>query len=174
MKNTIQIKQLTGSELEDITRIQRECYPDDLIESAESFAAKISAHPDFCFMVIQDNVAKAYIIALPWIAGKMLELDSSKYKVPPEADCVYIHDIAVAPAARSFGVSRKLLNAVLDAALEKGYKRVCLVAVEGAEAYWERHGFEVWQADAELRNKLAAYGESATYMTAEIARDWKL
>ena len=164
MHESITIRPLLPEDLAEVTRIQEECYRDDLIEAADSFAAKISAKPSFCFIAEHEGEAQGYVIALPWISGKTLELDSSDYAVPANADCVYIHDVAVCPPARSFGAAGLLLDAVLNAAERAGFKKTCLVAVQGAASYWERHGFEVSTLEASSHQKLAKYGDGARYM----------
>ena len=162
--NKIEIRPLLVADLAQVTRIQEECYRDELIESADSFAAKISARPSFCFIAEQHGVAQAYVVALPWIFGKTLELDSASYVAPANADCIYIHDVAVCPAARSSGVAGLLLDTVLDAAGKSNFNQVCLVAVQGAMLYWQRHGFEIAVLGEEAQQKLIRYGDGARYM----------
>ena len=164
MQELITIRPLLPEDLAEVTRIQEECYRDDLIEASDSFAAKISARPGFCFMAEQEGVAQGYVIALPWVSGQTLELDSSDYAVPANADCIYVHDVAVCPPARSLGAAGQLLETVINAAEENGFKRICLVAVQGAASYWHRHGFEVVTLDAAAHQKLARYGDGARYM----------
>lgn len=164
MQKSVSIRPLLPEDLAEVTRIQEVCYRDDLIEAAKSFASKISARPSFCFIAEQGNVALGYVIALPWVSGKTLELDSSDYVVPAHADCVYIHDVAVCPPARSLGTAGLLLETVINAAEESGFKQICLVAVPGASSYWHRHGFEVGLLDTAAHQKLAKYGDGAQYM----------
>lgn len=148
----------------DVSRIQRECYSEDILESVDSFSAKLSADSDFSFMAMQSEMAVGYVVALPWVFGGILDLDGVEYSVPPDADSLCIHDIAVSFKARNVGTARHLLNAVLDAAKSKGYRRLFLIAIQGASSYWERHGFEAVQVNEKLKRRLSAYGEGATYM----------
>src|SRR5690606_331761 len=160
----MQIRRLSPNDLEHVSRIQQECYSGRFIEPADSFAAKLSAAPDFCYLAVHNNTPVGYVVALPWVFGDIPDLGGLEYAVPEHADGLYIHDIAVAPAARQEGVARELLNAVLNAARLKGYRGVFLVAIKGASSYWERHGFQAVQVDGRLKHGLSAYGEGAVYM----------
>lgn len=161
----MKIRPVSRSDLQDIMRIQSDCYSHQFIESKDSFLAKLSAHPDSSFMALQGNLAVGYVIALPWLFGDLPDLNGLDYVIPPFADALYIHDIAISPVARKSGVAERLLNTLLDSCSAKGYKQVFLVAVQGAASYWQRYGFEAVKADIELRRSLSAYGEDATYMT---------
>lgn len=158
------IRRISRSDLLDITRIQDECYSDHFVESKASFSAKLSAHSELSFVALQDGLVVGYVFALPWVYGGVPTLNGLEYSIPPNADSLYIHDIAVSRVARKAGLAERLLNSVLDAANQKGCRRVFLVAVQGASSYWRRHGFEDVYVSSELRQCLASYGEGATYM----------
>lgn len=160
----MKIRQASEFDLQAITRIQNECYSGHFIESADSFAAKLSAHPDFSFMAVHDDIPVAYAFALPWVFGDVQDLNGLEYSIPQNANGLYAHDFAVSPAARGSGVAERLLQSVLEAGKSKGYEQVFLVAVQGASSYWRRHGFEAVQANAALQRRLSTYGEGATYM----------
>ena len=49
--------------------------------------------------------------------------------------------------------------------MARGLTRSALVAVQGSQTYWERHGYAVHALrDAVQRQHLATYGEGAVYM----------
>ena len=83
---------------------------------------------------------------------------------PP--DTLYLHDMAVLPALAGQGLAAKALLAPLwRGAVARGLTRSALVAVQGSQGYWERHGYAVHTLrDAVQRQRLAAYGEGAVYM----------
>lgn len=160
----MKIRGMSQSDLPAISRIQRECYSEAILESVDSFSAKLSTSPHFCFSAVQGQLVVGYVVSLPWVFGEIPELDGSEYSVPPNADGLYIHDMAVTPSARDLGAAKHMLNAVLDTASQRGYKRIFLVAIQGASSYWMRHGFEVVPAGASLKRDLSAYGREAVYM----------
>ncbi len=59
---------------------------------------------------------------------------------PSESDHYFLFDAATKMKGK--GVGEALLQVVLQAAKEAGMKQVRLVAVQGAETYWSRFGFE--------------------------------
>ena len=165
----MKIRPVSQNDLSDIARIQGECYGDHYIESKASFSAKLSAHSDLSFMALQGELAMGYLIAFPWRYGSIPDLNGLEYALPPNADGLYIHDIAVSRQARKLGVAERLLSTLWYTGREKGCKQVFLVAVQGAASYWQRHGFEAVNPDLNLRRSLLAYGDGATYMARSIA-----
>ncbi len=164
MRARMEIRILSQPDLPGISRIQGECYSQDILESLDSFSAKLCAAPEFCFMAVHGEQAVGYAVALPRIFGDIPDLNSVEHSVSSNADSLCIHDLAVSPSARRVGIASQLLKAVLDAARERGYKRIFLVAIQGASSYWQRHGFEALQVDESLKRGLSAYGKGATYM----------
>lgn len=160
----MKIRRMSQTDLPAISRIQRECYSETILESVDSFSAKLSASPDFCFVAVQRQQVVGYVVSLPWVFGVIPELDGSECSIPPNADGLCIHDMAVTPSARDIGAAKHMLNTVLEAANQQGYKRIFLVAIQGASSYWRRHGFEVVPAGASLKRDLSAYGREAVYM----------
>ncbi|WP_280564727.1 hypothetical protein [Chromohalobacter sp. 48-RD10] len=94
---------MSQADLLDISCIQRECYSEDLLESVDSFSAKLSANSDFSFIAIQNEMKVGYVVALPWVYGEILGLEGVDYSVPVDADSLCIHDIAVSRKARNGG-----------------------------------------------------------------------
>lgn len=160
----VKIRPMSQFDLPEVSRIQRECYRESILESVDSFSAKLSVSPDFCFMAIQEEQVAGYVVSLPCVFGEIPDLDGTEYTVPSSADSLCIHDLAVTPGAREAGAANRLLDTVLDAARVQGYCRVFLVAIQGASSYWKRHGFQVVQADAAFQRNLSAYGEGAVFM----------
>lgn len=156
---------MSAADLNCVARIQRECYPDELLEPVESFAAKLAISPDFCFVAVQQQQVVGYAVAMPWRFGEVPELGSDAYQIPPQSDSLYIHDIAVSTSTRKLGAARHLLDTVIDAAYTRRLAQLCLVAVQGASSYWSRYGFAAMPASVRAQQKLAVYGHGATLMT---------
>ncbi|HLU34882.1 MAG TPA: GNAT family N-acetyltransferase [Thermomicrobiales bacterium] len=165
----MKIRRLSTKDLADVARIQRECYSGHFIESVESFAAKLSAHADFSFVAESGGVAVGYVVAFPWTFGEVPELGGLDYTPAPDTDSLYLHDLAVIPAARRSGAADRLFDAVLGAARSAGLERIFLVAIGTASRYWRRHGFEVVEVDEMLERRLEGYGAGATYMARAVA-----
>lgn len=165
LAGSVQIRPLTLQDLPAVCRIQAACYVAVTPESPESLAAKIQAAPQTCFLALASGAALAYVLAMPWREGEAVPLDSPSCALPGIPDCLYIHDLAVDPAAAGRGIGQQMISAVLAAAQTLALSRQCLVAVQGARTFWQRHGFVARPTTPALRQKLASYGEDAVYMT---------
>jgi predicted N-acetyltransferase YhbS len=161
----MEIRKISHLDLPEVSRIQQECYKESLLESVDSFSAKLSASPDFCFLAIHGNQVVGYVFSLQCLFGEIPQLNGSEYSVSYNADSLCIHDLAVSPTARNMGVAKHLVNTVLDAATHWKYERIFLVAIQGASSFWKRHGFEIVQDQNEtLQRDLSAYGDDAVCM----------
>lgn len=155
---------LTPADIGAVCRLQETCYQPAVHESAHSLQAKIIAAAHSCFLASKHGVAVGYVIALPWKIGLPIALDSPSCQLPVSADCMYIHDVAVCASVRGDGVGKQLL-ALVQAETERCLlSRQCLVAVQGAEAFWQGLGFQRLLADARMDAFLAPYGEDTAYM----------
>lgn len=77
---------------------------------------------------------------------------------------MFLHDLALAPAARGLRIGERLVAAALDAARRNGLIEAELIAVEGAADYWHRVGFVEATMTPALAAKVAGYGEAARWM----------
>ena len=95
-------------------------------------------------------------------------LDGLLEQLPGDADCLYLHDVAVLPDFRG-GIARDYVIAIEQLARASGIATLALVSIYATRPLWQRLGFRPVIADAELRAKLASYGDSATYMLRDLA-----
>ena len=72
-----------------------------------------------------------------------------------------MHDLAVHPDGRGQKVAEQLLHASYRPARAAGLRHGRLVAVEGADAFWARHGY---RRQSEAASGLSGYGEQAVLM----------
>lgn len=163
----IRIDSLSPANLPEVLRIQAECYCTELLECAESFSNKLALYPDGCVGAWADGSLCGYLFAHPWRMGEIVHLDSNSYVIPSDANGMYVHDLAVAPAARGKQVARQLLGRLVAAADKRDLNRFALVAVQNSEPFWARWGFAV---DREL---IYAPGVRASYMMCEGSLGWR-
>ena len=135
----------------------------DLPERLEVFAEKMRLYPEGCRVLAADDGIVGYGLAHPWMQHRIPPLDGFLEQLPGDADCIYLHDVAVLPDFRG-GVARDYVIAIEQLARALGIATLALVSVYATRPLWERLGFRPVTADAELRAKLASYGNSATYM----------
>ena len=138
-------------------------------EREEVPAERLRLFPAGCFAAVVDGQMVGYAVTHPWIDGRPPALDSLLGAIPDEADCLYVHDVALLPEARGQGLARQLV-AILDGlARDQGLPHLALTAVGGSAPGWAAMGFSVHDAapGSPLAAKLASYEADARYMTRE-------
>ena len=171
---------LTAADLPGLLAVQRACYGEGFVESAEVFARRL-ASPVNCSLVLERaGEVCAYLAAYRSHLNKVTPLHGDFGDAPAEQratsgggtagpDTLYLHDMAVLPALAGQGLARALLAPMWERARQEGLRHSALVSVQGSQGYWERHGYAVQPlADAVQRERLATYGEGAVYMVRAI------
>lgn len=157
----------SASDLREIVAIATRIHP-DLPERADVFAEKMRLCPDGCRVLVAGEDVAGYGLAHPWKLHHIPPLDTLLERFPENADCFYIHDVAVLPDCRG-GVGRAYVAEIEQLARASRIATLALVSVYTTRPLWERLGFHPVRADADLRAKLASYGDNATYMLRDLA-----
>ncbi len=173
------------TDIPEILRIQALCYTSIEPERAESFINKLQQAPGCAFVVEDKNdIIKdagnnsdaeikengkllAYLFALPIRTEQPPALDADDFIVPPEADCLYLHDLAIDPSARGLGLSAPLLEAFFNTARARCFTQTSLIAIQNSVPFWQRYGFHnrhPLSQQPELQARISVYGEAA-YLT---------
>ncbi|MHC2537255.1 GNAT family N-acetyltransferase [Bradyrhizobium diazoefficiens] len=155
-----------ASDLPAIGAIAARIHP-GLPERLEVFAEKMRLYPDGCRVLIADDEIAGYGLSHPWRRHRIPPLDGFLERLPDDADCLYVHDVAVLPDHRG-GIARAYVETIENLARASGIAALALVSVYATRPLWERFGFRPVTADAELRAKLESYGASATYMLRDL------
>ncbi|QEW05400.1 GNAT family N-acetyltransferase [Nitrincola iocasae] len=164
---SIQIRLMQPTDLPSVWQVQCACYSHFEPETQASLGAKREASPQSCFVAEQGDILLGYVIAMPWLLGVVPALNDPSCNLPAQADCLYLHDMAIAPAAAGQGVGQRLFEAVTEAGYKLELSKLALTAIEGAKGYWQRHGF-VPVALPLSAAKVAQYGGNITYMSREM------
>jgi GNAT superfamily N-acetyltransferase len=127
----------------------------DLPERDSVFAERLALFPAGCWMT--DG---GYAIAHPTKRGEPPALDTLLGVLPPDADTLHVHDVALLPAMQGRGLGGSALKTITGIAGRNGFFWLSLVAVHGTPPYWARFGFQ----DAPASAALASYGPDARYM----------
>ena len=136
-------------------------------EGADIYAERLRLYPAGCWLLAHDGTAMGYCISHPWQGDAPPPLDAPLQAIPTQPDRYYLHDLALLPQARGTGAAADAVELVLTYARRVGFARIALTAVNGAEAFWRKHGF------ASVRQQNAAYGVDTIMMdrpTAEAPR----
>ena len=164
------IRPLAPRDLPGLLAVQLACYGEGFVESAEVFARRLASPVNCSLAVEQDGRIVAYLAAYRSVLGKVTPLHGD-FEAVDAPDTLYLHDMAVHPAHAGQGLARALLAPLWQDALGQGLCHSALVAVQGAQGYWERHGYaEHVLKDAVQRQRLATYGAGGTYMARKVMR----
>ena len=153
---------MTTADLADVQTIAdavHTSYP----ERPAVFAERLRLHPAGCF-VVADEIAcvVGYAVSHPW-DGPPPALDTLLQALPRRPSTLYVHDIALLPAARGRRAVADIVARIADRARRERLTTLSLVAVGGTAPVWHRLGFRV-QENAGYAAKLASYGDGAVFM----------
>ncbi|TWA68191.1 ribosomal protein S18 acetylase RimI-like enzyme [Azospirillum brasilense] len=157
------------ADLDRVMAIAEIVHP-DYPEDRAVFAERLALYPDGCAMAEAfgadaDGVGIGYIVLHPGRLGVPPPLDSPLGALPESPDCLYLHDVALLPAARGLGLGVAALERMDALAARQGFRWLALTSTPGARAFWDAQGFRPQDGGAGLAAKLASYGGGMTYMT---------
>jgi GNAT superfamily N-acetyltransferase len=120
-------------------------YPSELWESNESFMRRMEQFPEGCMACVNDqDEVIGYMFSHPWKKDSIVPLNCVDLEIPKEdADCFYVHDIAVLKEHRGKGIGKAFLDMAIALARRHGFDEISGVAVLDSHTYWEKNGFEV-------------------------------
>jgi len=118
-------------------------YPSEFWESNESFRRRLEQFPEGCWACANDkDEVVGYMFGHPWKSDSVVPLDCRGLVIPKDADCYYLHDIAVIPKYRRQGIAKRLFEIGVEVARKRGFKQIKGVAVLGSVTYWQKQGFK--------------------------------
>lgn len=135
------ITRMTADDLCDVMRIQQRAYKGELVESFDTLASRLNIAPQFAFIAREQAHTRGYLLAHPWLADASPGLGLVLETLPEHGEVLHLHDMAIDPAYSSRGIGRALLGALTDATRRAGFNQITLVAVQGADSYWQKMGF---------------------------------
>jgi ribosomal protein S18 acetylase RimI-like enzyme len=107
------LRRLTPGDIPQLHRLEAETYLPSLHESDEAFLKIIELFPEGAFGFFEGDELCAYAFAVPLPAGMVLELKTPLTELPPHADSLYIHDVAVGERHRGRGLATRLVATLL-------------------------------------------------------------
>ncbi|MGB6054876.1 MAG: GNAT family N-acetyltransferase [Burkholderiaceae bacterium] len=147
-----------------ILLIQAACYPPSMQEDEATIRARLAAAPDSAWVASDGDGICAYLAAYRSQLGKVTPL-AGRFEPAPAADCLYLHDLAVAPRAGGRGLGPQLAATAWQAARGEGLGYSALVSVQESQPFWRRLGYAVHDALEPLqRQRLSSYDAPAWYM----------
>ena len=154
---------MTPSDLDGVVRVASEAFPNHP-EDRACFADRLMLYPSGCRVLANaDGEVAGYLVAYPWRLDDAPALNARLDALPETPDVLYLHDLALAHAARGGGHAKRGVQLAVQTARDAGLEQIALIAVNDAAPFWARQGFET-RHSAILTEKLAGYGEDAVYM----------
>ncbi|GBG16011.1 GNAT family acetyltransferase [Novimethylophilus kurashikiensis] len=163
------VRAMQAEDMAIVLDIQSCCYDETKLESRQSFLAKLEASPTTCFIALVAGNPAGYLVAVPDKAGSPPPLHSLNYSVPPDANALYLHDLAVHPEARGAGVGVALIEAYFQAIKQSKAQFACLTSVNDSSFFWERYGFQRAALANSDSGDIATYGKGAQYMSMRVS-----
>ena len=161
---TYHLRPMGEHDIPAVLAIQAESYPSELLESAAVIRQRLQAFPDLAWVAEDALGVCAYLFGYRSRAGKVTPLDGS-FAEPQDADCLYLHDLAVSGRAAGRGIGPALVQRNLEHGRASRLKYSALVSVQDSQDFWRRQGYAEHPAlDAQQRRNLESYGVPALYM----------
>jgi ribosomal protein S18 acetylase RimI-like enzyme len=158
---------MTFYDLPAVEKIAAEVHP-GFFESPEVLAEKQRLYHHGAYLLEIGERPAGYVLSHPWRSGSLPALNTRLDALPEYADTYYLHDLALLPVARRIGAASFIVNALAKHATAHGFATMSLVAVNGSQGVWERHGFAVVDA-ADVHEKLKSYEDAARLMVRPLA-----
>jgi len=156
----ITIRPMRRADLEAVLRVQAACYPPAMQEAPAILDARLAAAPATCLAACDAHGVCGYLFAYPSRLGRVTDL-GAPFAVAPDADTLYLHDLAVDPRALGRGLARTLVGNMLERGRGLGLAHAALVSVQDSTRFWSGLGFAV---QATNDPGLLTYPPGAVYM----------
>ncbi|BEP67070.1 MULTISPECIES: GNAT family N-acetyltransferase [unclassified Variovorax] len=158
------VRDMRADDLEAVLAIQLACYGAGFVEDGVLIARRLAASPHTGWVAEHGGAVRAYLAAYPSQRGKLTPLHGD-FEVAPDADALYLHDLAVHPEASGLGLGPRLVRHAWAHALRAGWRHSTLVSVQASVGFWERQGYAATvPADDLQQARLATYPGDSVYM----------
>jgi GNAT superfamily N-acetyltransferase len=159
-----ELRRIDIPDLEAVTRLGNAIHVAHQ-ERPEIFSSRVTLFGDGCWLATLPHDRSApvgYALAHPYPTESIVPLDTV-LTGPIAGEVLYIHDIAVHPAARGHRLGGAFVTQLRHVAQQHRLRALALTALDGLAPYWASMGFSAVDSPR-LRPKLASYGPGACYM----------
>lgn len=144
--------------------IQSGAYAVDFLEDDATLRARLCGFPDTSWVAEGPSGVCAYLVAYRSVLDKVSPL-GGQFESPPNANCLYLHDLAIDPRAAGQKLGSRLVRQALLAAEKQGLAYSALVSVQNSQAFWQRLGYQPRVlAEPQQQLLLATYPGHGIYM----------
>ena len=165
----IRIRPMLATDIAGVLAVQALCYAPAMNESADTIQHRLQQAADFAWVADTPLGVVAYLVTYPSQLGKLTRLGEA-FQVSDSADCLYLHDLAVAPNGKGLGLGQQLVEHAFALARSRALRHAALVSVQDSGNYWQSLGFAPQEINQpRQRAALSSYPAPAIYMTCELA-----
>jgi len=158
----MQWRQMTEADMPAVIRLAEVIHLDHPEDDAVIIERRLF-FPEGCLVLEYEGVLFGYSLVHPVEFEKPPALNALIGEAPEHTETLHIHDIALAAEARGTGESGKAIDIIVEKAKAAGFRQISIVAVNGTEPFWQKHGFHHHTSE-KLAQKLASYDGTASYM----------
>ena len=165
MRSTFTCRPMRGDDLADVMRIQAEAYVNEMCESERVRSSRFTSAPDTSWVVENEHGVCGYLVGYFSSMGAVTPWGGD-FIHKPDADLLYLHDLAVSKTAIGHKLGPLLVEHALLQARAARLDGVALVSVQNSKTFWEKIGFKEFAGlDLAQRENLDSYAGPAFYMT---------
>lgn len=152
-------------DLTAVIRIQAEAYVDEILETDQVIHARFAQAPDTSWVVERDGEVCGYLVGYQSTLGDVTPL-GNEFSHKPQANTLYLHDLAISGSAKGFGLGLVVVNYALREARQRQLEHAALVSVQNSKVFWEKLGFVVncTKLSQAQQQNLETYAGPAFYM----------
>ncbi len=137
----ITIRQMTLADLPAIDEVQRVAFIEELWEDMSLFQSILEKYARSSFVAHKNGALLGYLITHPSRITRD-DFENGCEELSGDEDSLYIHDLCVHPDGRGTGIAALLLEKLDAFAKENSFAKFAGIAVQGAESFWLKQGFE--------------------------------
>ncbi len=134
------IRSMSLNDLIAVEHIQAEAYAGYFLESGDVIAQRFRLSPATAWVAEREGQVCAYLVGYWSKVGKINPLNAP-FALVEEANCLYLHDLALLKMVQGFGVGKKLVNTAMKYALDESAHALALLSVQNSKEFWHGFGF---------------------------------
>ncbi len=159
-----QLRAMQERDIPAVLAIQEESYAAAVLEDEAVIRSRLAACPELAWVAEDAGGVCAYLFAYQSRLGRITPLDG-EFEPHAEADCLYLHDLAVARRAGGRGIGPALVRRNLQQAQAARLRYSALVSVQDSAEFWSRQGYRAHDGlEPQQADNLASYPIPALYM----------
>ncbi len=160
---------MTHPDIASVLQIQATCYLPNMIETESVIRTRLERSSDSAWVIEnKDKTLCGYLVAYRSMLGKLTALDTA-FKIPPQPDCLYLHDLAILPIFQNQKLGQQLVELAHQFALKEKLFYSALISVQNTALFWQKRGYQIWNKldDVQLAY-LKTYQTPAYYMVRHV------